>query len=111
MNRIPKYLVSRTVTDPAWHNTVRIGSDLPAEIGRLRDQEPGEIVVFGSGQLVRALHQHDLVDEYRLLIFPVLLGGGKRMFAETADLARFELIGSQLSGTGVTINNYRRARS
>jgi dihydrofolate reductase len=108
MNRMPKYLVSRTLTDPGWHNTIRLGPDLPAEVNRLRSEGEGEIVVFGSGQLLQALHQHDLVDEYRLLIFPLLLGGGKRMFGDTAALTRFELTNSMISDSGVTINNYRR---
>lgn len=108
MNRMPKYLVSRTLTSPTWQNTVRIGSDLPAEVDRLRTEGTGEIVVFGSGQLVQALQDHDLVDEYRLLIFPVLLGGGKRMWQDTAALIGFDLIDSRTSASGVMINNYRR---
>ncbi|TCO36012.1 dihydrofolate reductase [Kribbella steppae] len=111
MNRIPKYLVSRTLTDPSWHNTIRLGPDLPAEVQRLRDGGDGEILVFGSGQLVPLLHQHDLVDEYRLLIFPILLGSGKRMFADTAGLTTFRLTDSRVSDSGVTINSYRRTRS
>jgi dihydrofolate reductase len=109
MNRIPKYLVSRTLTDPSWHNTIRLGPDLAAEVEKIQESGDGEILVFGSGQLIRFLHEHDLVDEYRLLIFPILLGGGKRMFADTADLASFELSDHQVSGSGVTINSYRRA--
>ncbi len=111
MNRMPKYLVSETLTDPTWHNTVRLGPDLAAEVGRLRADGDGEILVFGSGQLLQALQRHDLVDEYRLLIFPILLGGGKRMFGDTAALTRFELADSKISGSGVTINSYRRSRS
>lgn len=111
MNRMPKYLVSQTLTDPVWQNTIRLGPDLPAEVGRLRTEVDGDLVVFGSTQLVRALHRADLVDEYRLLIFPVLLGGGKRMFDDGAGLARFQLVDSVISGSGVTINSYRRDRS
>ena len=111
MNRIPKYLVSRTLEDLAWHNTVRLGPDLPAEVRRICAEGDGEILVFGSGRLLEALHQHDLVDEYRLLIFPILLGGGKRMFADTAALTRFRLADSRISDSGVTINSYRRSRS
>ncbi|MBO0812580.1 MAG: dihydrofolate reductase family protein [Microlunatus sp.] len=111
MNRMPKYLVSRALPDPAWRNTVRLGPDLPAEANRLRSEGHGEVVVFGSAQLIRALQQHDLVDEYRLLIFPLLLGRGKRMFDEAVALTRFELSSSMLSSSGVTINCYRRTRS
>lgn len=111
MNRMPKYLVSRTLTAPGWHNTVRLGLDLPAEANRLRSEGHGEIVVFGSAQLIRALQQHDLVDEYRLLIFPLLLGRGKRIFDDAVALTRFELSKSMLSSSGVTINCYRRTRS
>lgn len=109
MNRIPKYLASRTLTDPSWNNTIRLGPDLQAEVERLRGGGDGEIVVFGSGQLVRFLQQRDLVDEYRLLIFPILLGGGKRMFADAAGLTAFQLTNSQVSDSGVTINSYQRA--
>lgn len=70
MNRVPKYLASRTHADPSWQNTTRLGTDLPADVERLRAQGSGEIVVFGSGQLVQTLHELDLVVEYRLLIFP-----------------------------------------
>ena len=111
MNRMPKYLVSQTLTDPVWQNTIRLGPDLPAEVARLRAEVDGDLVVFGSTQVVRALHRADLVDEYRLLIFPVLLGGGKRMFEDGAGLARFELVDSVISDSGVTINSYRRDRS
>jgi dihydrofolate reductase len=111
MNRIPKYLVSRTLTDPSWHNSILLGPDLPGEVGRLRAGADGEILVFGSGQLVRCLHQHDLVDEYRLLTFPILLGGGKRMFAHTAGLTNFHLTDHQISDSGVTINSYERGHS
>ncbi|HEY9291630.1 MAG TPA: dihydrofolate reductase family protein [Microlunatus sp.] len=108
MNRMPKYLVSRTSPDPTWNNTIRLGPDLPAEVNRLRAGGAGEILVFGSGQLISALQHHDLVDEYRLLTFPILLGGGKRMFGDTGTMTRFELVHSTVSATGVTINSYRR---
>lgn len=86
MNRMPKYLVSQTITNPTWNNTIRLGPDLSAEVNRLRSSGQGEILVFGSGQLLQALHRYDQVDEYRLLTFPVIIGGGKRMFGDTAPL-------------------------
>jgi dihydrofolate reductase len=108
MNRMPKYLVSQTLTNPTWHNTIRLGPDLVAEVDRLRSSGDGEIVVFGSSQLLRHLQRHDQVDEYRLLTFPVYLGIGKRMFCNTDAPTRFELVRRAVSGTGVSINSYRR---
>ena len=108
MNRMPKYLVSRTLTDPTWNNTIRLGPDLFAEVDRLRSRGDGEILIFGSGQLIQQLHRSDQVDEYRLLTFPVLLGGGKLMFSDTDALTRFELVQNAVSDSGVTINSYRR---
>jgi dihydrofolate reductase len=108
MNRMPKYLVSRTLTDPTWNNTIRLGRDLVAEVDRLRSRGEGEVLIFGSGQLLQQLHRFDQVDEYRLLTFPVLLGRGKRMFGDSDALARFELVQHAVSDSGVTINSYRR---
>src|SRR3954463_2185869 len=79
-NNMPKYVVSSTLKDPEWTNTTVINAD---EIAKLRDEQDGDVVVHGSAQLVQALIENDLVDELRLMVFPVVVGSGKRLFAET----------------------------
>ena len=108
MNRMPKYLVSQSITNPTWNNTIRLGPDLSAEVDHLRSSGEGEILVFGSGRLLQELHRNDQVDEYRLLTFPIIIGGGKRMFGDTDALTRFELVQCTVSDSGVTINSYRQ---
>lgn len=86
MNAMRKYVVSKTLTEPAWHNTTVLAGDLPEEIGRLRQQPGGDVLVNGSTQLVQALAAHGLVDEYRLMIFPIVLGAGKRLFGDLESI-------------------------
>lgn len=81
-NSMPKYVVSSSLKDPTWNNTTVIGTDLPKEIAALKDQGDGDIVVHGSAQLARALLQQDLVDELRLMVYPFIAGGGKKLFEE-----------------------------
>lgn len=111
MNRMPKYVVSRS-TDLAlpWKNSRRIGDDLPADIARLKEEQAGDLVVFGSSGLLPGLAEHDLVDEYRLLLFPVVLGDGKRMFGAPGPMARFTLASSVTSPSGVVLLRYVRDR-
>ncbi|PSK81399.1 dihydrofolate reductase [Murinocardiopsis flavida] len=82
MNAMPKYVASRTLTDLPWANSVLLGADLAAEVGRAKAATEAETAVLGSGDLLRTLIGHDLVDEYRLLVFPLILGGGKKLFAD-----------------------------
>ncbi|MEE2047868.1 dihydrofolate reductase family protein, partial [Nocardiopsis tropica] len=82
MNAMPKYVASRTLEELGWANSVLLGADLVAEVGRIKAETEAETVVLGSGDLLRTLVGHDLVDEYRLLVFPLVLGRGKRLFAE-----------------------------
>src|SRR5690349_3673964 len=82
LNSDPKYVVSRTLTDPTWQNTTVISGDVPAEIAALKDRTDGAILVAGSGALVGALLEHDLVDELRLMVFPTVLGRGRRLFPD-----------------------------
>jgi dihydrofolate reductase len=91
MNGMPKYLVSTTTTEPAWANTTVIARDVAAEVAKLKDEPGGDILVAGSGQLVQTLLQNDLVDELRLMVFPVALGAGKRLFADGTQ-ARLRLV-------------------
>src|SRR5262245_59826330 len=84
-NTMPKYVVSSTVDGSEWANTTVLSGDVPAAVAKLRDEVDGDIVVHGSGQLVQTLLEHDLVDELRLMVFPVVLGAGQRLFGETTD--------------------------
>lgn len=111
MNRMPKYVASRRALgadDLAWENSERLGDDLPADVRALTERVEGELVVFGSGVLVASLAAHDLVDEYRLLLFPVVVGTGKRMFGDDGAFTRFRLAGSTTSPSGVVMLTYVR---
>jgi dihydrofolate reductase len=109
LNRVPKYVASRTLETVYWNNSTLLSGDVPEEVAKLKEQQDGEIQVTGSGNLIQSLMRHDLVDEYRLLIFPVLVGSGKRLFAEGTIPSGLRLVDSKTSGTGVTINVYERA--
>jgi dihydrofolate reductase len=108
-NNMPKYVVSSTLKEPEWTNTTVLGSDLPAEVARLKAELDGDIVVHGSAQLVQALVEQGLVDELRLMVFPVVLGAGKRLFGETSDERPLRLSDSKIVGDGVAILVYERA--
>jgi dihydrofolate reductase len=105
-NNMPKYVVSSTLKDPEWNNSTVIGSDLPAEVSRLKGELDGDIVVHGSAQLAQALMDEGLVDELRLMVFPVVLGPGKRLFGETSDKRPLRLADSKVVGDGVAILTY-----
>jgi dihydrofolate reductase len=108
-NSMPKYVVSSTLTDPEWKNTTVLGSDLAAEVKKVRDEHQGDVVVHGSPRLVQALLEHDLVDELRLMVFPVVLGAGKRLFGGTSDKKSLRLVDSKIVGDGVAILVYQPA--
>jgi dihydrofolate reductase len=108
-NSMPKYVVSSTLKDPDWTNTTVLEGDLTESVGRLRDELDGEIVVHGSAQLVQGLIENGLVDELRLMVFPVVLGSGKRLFGETSDKRRLRLTDSEVVGDGVLIQIYEPA--
>ncbi len=108
MNGMPKYVVSSTLTEPTWNNTTVITLD---QAGTLKDQYQGDILVAGSGQLVRALTGLGLVDEYRLMVFPVVLGTGKRLF-DGAARTRLKLTDvTSIGPDGVTIQRYAPSRA
>ncbi|GAA5129343.1 dihydrofolate reductase family protein [Pseudonocardia adelaidensis] len=111
MNRVSKYVASRTLTAVNWQNSTLLPGEVGSEIARLKEQRGDEIQVLGSGQLVQTLMRHDLVDEYRLWIFPVLLGSGKRLFAGGTMPAPLALVGTKVTATGVVIHTYERVRS
>jgi dihydrofolate reductase len=106
-NAMPKYVVSSTLTDPEWNNTTVLSGDPVTEASALRERHDGDVVVHGSAQLVQALLEHDLVDELRLMLYPLVLGTGKRLFGATTDKKRFELTGARPVGDGITILVYR----
>jgi dihydrofolate reductase len=109
-NNMPKYVVSSTLRDPEWNNSTVIDpSDLAGEVAKLRDESGGDVVVHGSAQLAQALIENGLVDELRLMVFPVVLGGGKRLFGETSDKHSLKLSESRFVGDGVAILTYQPA--
>jgi dihydrofolate reductase len=107
MNAMPKFVVSTTLENPEWENTTVLKGDLPDEVGRLKQEFEGDILVAGSAQLVQSLLESDLVDELRLMVFPVVLGTGKRLFGETSDMKRLQLADSKTVGDGIAILVYR----
>jgi dihydrofolate reductase len=108
-NNMPKYVVSSTLKDPEWTNSTVLDGDLADEVSKLRDEVDGDIVVHGSAQLVQGLVDNGLVDELRLMVFPVVLGAGKRLFGETSDKQRLRLSDSKTVGDGVQILTYEPA--
>ena len=110
-NGMPKYVVSSTLENPEWNNSTVLKGDLVEEVSRLRDTAAGDVYVQGSAQLVQALVEHDLVDELRLMVFPVVLGSGKRLFDGTSDKKRLRLAESRTVGDGVTILIYQPAQT
>jgi dihydrofolate reductase len=107
-NSMPKYVVSSTLQDPEWSNSTVLSGDLADEVPKLKEEHERDIVVHGSAQLAQALLEQDLVDELRLMVFPVVLGSGKRLFADTTDKKPLELVESKVVGDGVAILVYRR---
>ena len=108
-NSMPKYVVSSTLSDPEWTNSTVLDGDVVAAVAKLREEPGGDIVVHGSAQLVQALLENDLVDEVRLMVFPVVLGTGKRLFGETGDKKPLRLTDSRVVGDGVAIMVYEPA--
>jgi dihydrofolate reductase len=108
-NSMPKYVVSSTLQEGEWNNTTVLSGDVVAEVSELCREPGGDIVVHGSAQLARALLEHGLVDELRLMVFPLLLGSGKRLFGESGEKQRLELADSTAVGDGVAILTYVRA--
>jgi dihydrofolate reductase len=108
-NTMPKYVVSSTLSDPQWTNSTVLDGDFVAEISKLKDSLDGDIVVHGSAQLAQALIEHDLADELRLMVFPVVLGSGKRLFAAASDKRPLRLADSKTVGDGIAVLTYERA--
>jgi dihydrofolate reductase len=109
MNSMPKYVVSSTLTDPEWQNTTVLSGDVAGEVSKLKQEVDGNILVAGSAQLVQAMIENDLVDELRLMVYPVVLGSGKRLFGKTSDKKALRLADSKVVGDGVQILVYESA--
>jgi dihydrofolate reductase len=103
LNSDPKYVVSSTLTDPEWTNTTVLGGDVAEEVAKLKEQVNGVILVAGSASLVKALIENDLVDELRLMVFPVVLGSGKRVFGASADPKGFRLADTKPAGETIVL--------
>lgn len=108
-NTMPKHVVSTTLTDPEWTNTSVISGDLSREVAQLKAQYARDVLVHGSVQLVQALIAHDLVDGLHLLVYPVVVGAGRRLFGNTGETMRFRLCEAATFGDGVHLLRYERA--
>lgn len=106
---LPKYVVSKTLPDSDWENTTVLRGDLAEEVRRLKDQPGGELLVYGSADLVAGLLDLDLVDELRITLFPIILGSGKRLFREEADVRNLRLLSASTTSSGVALLRYERA--
>jgi dihydrofolate reductase len=109
LNSLPKYVVSSTLEKPEWNNSTVLAGDVVEEVSQLKQELDGLIVVAGSIQLVRTLIEHDLVDELRLLIYPVVLGAGERLFSDTSDKKPMRLVGTK-TGDDVAFLTYEPVR-
>jgi dihydrofolate reductase len=110
LNSLPKYVVSSALEDPDWNNSTVLKGEVVDEVSKLKHELNGEIVVLGSPQLARTLIDHDLVDELRLMIYPVVLGAGARLFGETSDKKPMRLVDTQTVGDGIAILTYELVR-
>lgn len=108
LNSTPKFVASTTLQSVEWQNSTLIEGDVAEEVAKLKEQPGKNIAVLGSGDLVQTLIEHDLVDEYFLAVFPILLGSGKRLFREADEVRRLSLVDSKATGTGGVILTYRR---
>jgi dihydrofolate reductase len=110
LNSMPKFVVSSTLSDAKWSNSTIINGDVVSEVAKLKQEIAGEILVYASYQLVHTLIEHDLVDELRLVIFPVVLGAGERLFGETSDKKPMRLVHVTTIGDGLTFVTYEVVR-
>jgi dihydrofolate reductase len=110
LNSLPKYVVSSTLAEPVWMNSTILSGDLVGEVLKLRENIEGEIIVYASRQLVRTLMENDLVDELRLMVFPVVLGAGERLFDETSETRPLHLISVRGVGENLALLTYEVTR-
>lgn len=109
MNSMPKHIASRTLTETEWNATL-IAGDVPEAVAALKEQPGQDILVAGSAELVHTLMQHNLVDEYRFMVYPIILGSGKRLFTDGIAPTTLQLVGTQTTDRGVVILTYRPAQ-
>ena len=110
LNSARKYVASSTLKAADWNNSVLLSGDVPRQVAELKQQDGPEIQVHGSSGLIQTLLRHDLVDEFRVWTFPLVLGGGKRLFGDGSDKLRLRLADSKTVGDGITILTYERDR-
>jgi dihydrofolate reductase len=110
LNSLPKYVVSSTLEEPKWNNSTVLKGDVIDDVSRLKQEIDGDIVVYASYQLGRTLIEHDLVDELRLVVFPVVLGAGVRLFGETSGKKPMRLVDTKTIGDGLVFLTYRPVR-
>ena len=110
LNSLPKYVVSSTVEHPSWSNATVLNGDVVEQVSKLKRELDGEIVVYASYQLARTLIEHDLVDEVRLVVFPVILGAGQRLFGETSNQKPMHLVDAAILGAGLARLTYEAVR-
>jgi dihydrofolate reductase len=110
LNSLPKYVVSATLVEPRWNNSMVLKGEVVNEVSKLKQELEGDIVVYASCQLVRTLMEHDLVDELRLTVYPVVLGAGERLFGETSDKKSMRLINARTLGDDLVFLTYQLAR-
>ena len=106
LNSLPKYVVSSTLDDPDWHNSTVLKGEAVSEVSKLKQELGGDILVLASSQLVDTLIEHDLVDELRIKVFPIVLGAGARLFGETSDKKPMRLVDSRTIDAGVAFLTY-----
>ncbi len=110
MNSLPKFVASRTLEEPlGWSNSSLLEGDVPEEVAKLKEPEGGDILVYGSGALVNALLPHKLIDRYRLMVFPVVVGSGKRLFQDEVDKTDLKLTDAKTTSAGVAVLTYETA--
>ena len=110
LNSLPKYVVSSTLVDPVWNNSTVLKGDVVSEVAKLKQEVDGDILVYASYQLGHTLVEHDLVDELRLVVFPVLLGAGVRLFGATSNPKALRLVDGRLIGDGLALLTYQLVR-
>jgi dihydrofolate reductase len=110
LNSLPKYVVSSTLQEPKWSNSTVLKGDVVSEVSKLKQELDGDIVVYASYQLGRTLIEHDLVDELRLVVYPVVLGSGERLFGETSDKKPMRLVDTKTIGDGLAFLTYEMVR-
>jgi len=110
LNSLPKYVVSSTLEEPKWSNSTVLKGEVVEEVSKLKQELDGDIVVYASYQLGRTLIEHDLVDELRLVVYPVVLGAGERLFGETSDKKPMRLVDTKTIGDGLAFLTYEMVR-